>query len=111
MRRNIRITLIAFLVVHASIHSGSEANQPQPTPVPKELVFYAPRPDYPYEARAQRQIMLMHRRAKQGKGAYELHAVKDGKVNEVRILKSSGDATFDRVAVETLRWNSLRACA
>jgi len=43
---------------------------------------------------------------KQGKGTFEeLHVGKDGKVEEVKILKSSGDATFDRVVVSTLgKW-------
>ena len=42
---------------------------------------------------------------KSGKGVYELHADKDGKVNQVRILKPSGDATFDREAVKSLgKW-------
>ncbi|MFN2508385.1 MAG: TonB family protein [Chthoniobacterales bacterium] len=44
-----------------------------------------------------------------GKGVYELHADKDGKVQNVRIIKSSGDATFDRVAVKTLgKWRLRR---
>jgi TonB family protein len=42
---------------------------------------------------------------KQGKGVYELHVGPEGKVAEVKILKSSGDSTFDRVAVATLhKW-------
>jgi TonB family protein len=42
---------------------------------------------------------------KQGKGTYELHVGKDGKVEEVKILKSSGDPTFDGVVVSTLgKW-------
>lgn len=47
--------------------------------------------------------------SKSGKGVYELHADKDGKVNGVRILKSSGDATFDRVVVQSLgKWRLRR---
>lgn len=46
---------------------------------------------------------------KRGQGLYELHVQKDGTVAEVRILKSSGDAIFDRVTVETLRkWRLAR---
>jgi TonB family protein len=45
---------------------------------------------------------------KQGAGKYELHVGKNGKVGEVKILKSSGDPTFDRVAVGTLRKWRLR---
>ena len=40
---------------------------------------------------------------KRGKGVYELHIQKDGSVAGVRILKGSGDDTFDRVTVKTLR--------
>jgi TonB family protein len=45
---------------------------------------------------------------KQGKAVFELHAQKDGRVSEVRILKASGDAVFDRIAVDTLRKWRLR---
>jgi len=46
---------------------------------------------------------------KNGKGVYELHAGKDGKVEQVRILKTSGDATFDRETVKTLgKWRLRR---
>ena len=40
---------------------------------------------------------------KQGNGKYELHVDKNGKVEGVKVLKPSGDPTFDRVAVNTLR--------
>ena len=40
---------------------------------------------------------------KQGSGVYELHVEKDGSVGQVKILKSSGDQTFDGVTVKTLR--------
>lgn len=46
---------------------------------------------------------------KSGKGVYELHANKEGKVDAVKILKSSGDEIFDREAVKTLgRWRLSR---
>jgi len=45
---------------------------------------------------------------KQGDGKYELHVGKNGKIEDVKILKSSGDTTFDRVAVGTLRKWRLR---
>lgn len=45
---------------------------------------------------------------KHGDGKYELRVGKDGKVEDVRILKSSGDPTFDRVAAGTLRKWRLR---
>ena len=42
---------------------------------------------------------------KQGRGVYELHVNKAGTVTEVKILKSSGDPTFDNVTVNTLhKW-------
>ncbi len=42
---------------------------------------------------------------KQGKGVYELNVAADGKVRQIKILKSSGDETFDREAVKTLgKW-------
>ena len=46
---------------------------------------------------------------KSGKGVYELHADIDGKVSQVKILKSSGDVAFDREAVNTLgKWRLRR---
>ena len=45
---------------------------------------------------------------KQGKGVYELHAGGNGKIQQVRILKSSGDAVFDQETVKTLRRWRLR---
>ena len=46
---------------------------------------------------------------KSGKGVYELHAGKDGRVTRVNGLKSSGDAPFDGVAVKTLgKWQLRR---
>ena len=45
---------------------------------------------------------------KQGKGIYEMHVRKDGKVEEVKILKSSGDPAFDSITVSTLRKWRLR---
>ena len=40
---------------------------------------------------------------KQGKGVYEIHVRKDGTVSDVKILHQSGDDTFDRTTVDTLR--------
>lgn len=46
---------------------------------------------------------------KSGKGVYELHVNKEGRVDRVRMLKSSGDAVFDREALETLgKWRLRR---
>lgn len=46
--------------------------------------------------------------SKQGRGLYELHVNNAGTVSEVKILKSSGDPTFDSVTVNTLRQWRLR---
>ena len=45
---------------------------------------------------------------KEGKGTYQIQFDKEGKVAEVRILKSSADAIFDREAVSTLHQWRLR---
>lgn len=45
---------------------------------------------------------------KRGKGVYELHVQKDGRVADVKVLKGSGDDAFDRIAVKTLRKWRLR---
>jgi TonB family protein len=65
----------------------------------KETVLHGPNPAYPRNAPWT---------DKQGKGTYELHVGKDGKVGDVKVLKSSGDTTFDGVAVSTLRTWRLR---
>jgi len=65
----------------------------------KGTVLKGPIPEYP------RFPQWTH---KTGKGVYELRVQKDGRVSEVRILKPSGDATFDRVAAKTLRKWRLR---
>jgi TonB family protein len=46
--------------------------------------------------------------SKQGRGVYEIHVDKAGIVTGVKILKSSGDATFDDVTLNTLRQWRLR---
>jgi TonB family protein len=65
----------------------------------KGIVLNGPNPRYP---------LYPPWTDKQGNGKYELHVGKNGKVEEVKILKSSGDPTFDRVAVSTLRKWRLR---
>ena len=40
--------------------------------------------------------------SKEGRGVYEIHVNKAGAVTEVKILKPSGDSTFDKVTVDTL---------
>jgi TonB family protein len=196
--------VLMLLLIHASTYHGVSADQTQQIAGAKALAIYAPRPQYPYEARARRQVgagvailavdpntgvvtnsemapstgyQLLDNAAlnafrrwqfkpgtvskvripirftmggvitelavaykrnmdevlapflgkgtvlngpnpryplyppwtdKQGDGKYELHVGKNGKVEEVKILKSSGDPTFDRVVVGTLRKWRLR---
>ena len=46
---------------------------------------------------------------KMGRGVYELHIRRDGKVEEVKILRSSGDATFDDINSKAFRkWQFAR---
>jgi TonB family protein len=45
---------------------------------------------------------------KEGKSIYGMHVRKDGKVEDVRILKTSGDLTFDGITISTLRKWRLR---
>ena len=65
----------------------------------KGTVLKGPIPEYP------RFPQWIH---KAGKGVYELHVQKDGRVSQVKILKPSGDDIFDRVAANTLRKWRLR---
>lgn len=62
----------------------------------KENVINAPMPVYPSSPPWTR---------KEGRGVYEIHVDKSGAVTEVKILKPSGDPTFDKVTVDTLyKW-------
>lgn len=197
--------VLILLLIHGPIHHSSTAGEPRQASSEKAFAIYAPRPQYPLDARAQRiagsgvavltvdpdtgfvkkaemaastgspilddaalsafrrwkfapgtvskvnipitftmrggvvtQLVVMHKRDmdemlapflgkgtvlngpspsypfpppwtnKRGDGKYELHVGKNGQVEEVRILKRSGDSTFDRVAVATLRKWRLR---
>jgi TonB family protein len=59
----------------------------------KGNVINAPIPVYPQHPLGMR---------KQGRGVYEIHVNKAGTVTEVKILKSSGDPTFDNATLSTL---------
>ena len=62
----------------------------------KENVINAPIPVYPSSPPWT---------SKEGRGVYEIHVNKAGAVTEVKILRSSGDPTFDKVTVDTLhKW-------
>ena len=47
--------------------------------------------------------------SKGGRGVYEIHVNKAGAVTEVKILKPSGDSTFDKMTVDTLNQWRLRS--
>jgi TonB family protein len=205
MRTPICEVVLILLLIHTPMHHGFPADGTRQAGDVKALAIYAPRPQYPYEARARRQVgagvailavdpntgvvnkaemaistgygvldnaalaafrqwqfkpgtvskvkipirftmggsvitklTVMHKRDmdemltpflgkntvlngpnprypvyppwtdKHGDGKYELDVGKNGKVEQVKILKRSGDATFDRVAVDTLRKWRLR---
>jgi TonB family protein len=205
MRTPICEIVLILLLIHGPMHHGFPEDETRQIGSVKALAIYAPRPQYPYEARARRQVgagvailavdpntgvvkkaemaistghevldnaaleafrewrfkpgtvskvripirftmggsvttelIVMHKRDmdeilapflgkntvlngpnprypmyppwtdKQGDGKYELHVGKNGKVDQVKMLKSSGDPTFDRVAVDTLRKWRLR---
>jgi TonB family protein len=62
----------------------------------KENVINAPMPVYPSSPPWT---------SKEGRGVYEIHVDKTGVASEVKILKPSGDPTFDKVTVDTLhKW-------
>jgi TonB family protein len=62
----------------------------------KGTVLQAPIPEYP---------VYKEWDFKEGRGVYELHVDRSGKVQEVKILKSSGDKSFDHSATKTLgKW-------
>jgi TonB family protein len=63
----------------------------------KGNVIKAPMPKYP-----------LPWTRKEGRGVYEIHVNKAGAVTEVKILKPSGDSTFDKVTVDTLHQWRLR---
>jgi TonB family protein len=65
----------------------------------KGNVINAPIPVYPQHTLGMQ---------KQGRGVYEIHVNSAGVVTQVKILKSSGDPTFDQATVDTLHQWRLR---
>lgn len=62
----------------------------------KDNVINAPMPVYPSSPPWTSKV---------GRGVYEIHVDKTGVATDVKILKSSGDPTFDKVTVDTLhKW-------
>src|SRR5712692_2774515 len=47
---------LILLLIHAAMNHGFAAEETQKVPNLKSLAIYAPRPQYPYEARAKGQI-------------------------------------------------------
>ena len=63
--------------------------------VQKDLLLSAPRPDYPYAARA---------RGKTGEGMFELKFdYETGRLREVHVIKSIGDRMLDGPAIGALK--------
>jgi TonB family protein len=95
----IRFTMRGSVVTELVVMQKREMGKILAPFLGKDTVLNGPSPRYPVSPSWTN---------KQGDGKYELHVGKNGKVEEVKILKSSGDRTFDRVAVETLRKWQLR---
>ena len=66
-------------------------------PIPKAVAYYAPKPEYPAEARA---------RNIEGSGMFVLHInPRTGRVTSVSIEKSTGSAILDKAAIDSyMQW-------
>ena len=82
MKRYLAILFFIFLA-----HPGLAASIPAPR---NEDLIYAPRPEYPYEAR---------RRNLQGSGMFILRVRPDGRVARVDVEDSTGAPLLDRTAI------------
>jgi TonB family protein len=77
------------------------ANAQTPTPAivvkrAKDVVIYAPKPDYPLAARSRRL---------EGSGIFLLHLRLDGTVQSVEVFKSTGHSELDDSAIAAFsRW-------
>jgi TonB family protein len=60
----------------------------------RRIAISAPQPDYPIDARRNRT---------QGSGMFRLNLAKDGKVDSIQVLKSTGNKTLDDAAERALR--------
>jgi TonB family protein len=67
---------------------------PAGAPLRMEPVWYAPRPTYPSEAQQD---------SWGGEGLFELHVDTSGRVQFVKVSKSTGHSILDRAATEALR--------
>lgn len=89
--RRIAIAIFVALLVSAN------AQTPTPAIVVKRLedaVIYGPKPEYPSSARS---------RHFEGSGVFMLHLRRDGTVESVRTLKSTGHRQLDDSAITALR--------
>ena len=55
-----------------------------------ERVLYAPRPDYPHEARVKHL---------EGRGDFVMHVRQDGTVSRVEVVRSTGHGILDRAVI------------
>ncbi|HEU5314100.1 MAG TPA: energy transducer TonB [Candidatus Udaeobacter sp.] len=97
------LTLLPCVVAFCSALDPSNffyRTSPAGAPLKIEPVYYAPRPSYPLEAR---------QNGWEGEGLFELHIGPGGRVESVKILKSTGHPTLDKAASEGLREWRFRA--
>jgi TonB family protein len=67
---------------------------PSNAPLKTEEAIYSPRPDYPIKAK-QRHLT--------GSGLFAVHIRADGRVVEVKVLRSTGHSELDQGAIKSLR--------
>jgi TonB family protein len=91
------LTLLLCGLAHGSARDPSNyfyRVSPADAPLKVEPVWYAPKPAYPPEAR---------RRHLVGKGLFDIRIASDGKVQSVKIVKSTGHLLLDQAAVTAFR--------
>jgi TonB family protein len=91
--------LTLFLYGHAYASARDPSNyyyriSPSRTPLKVEPVWFAPRPSFPLEAR---RLHLV------GRGLFELHINVDGRVQFVRVTRSTGHSLLDEAAINAFR--------
>jgi TonB family protein len=99
VRIPIRFTMAGAVVSFLDVKRKIDMDEALAPFLGKGTILHAPQPRYP---------LPQQWTNKQGKGIYEMHVGKDGKVEDVRILKTSGDPTFDEITVSALRKWRLR---
>jgi TonB family protein len=89
--------LLSYSLAYGSAENPSNffyRVSPAGAPLKIEPFFYAPKPDYPYEAR---------KNHFEGAGLFELHIRPDGRVESVKVIKSIGHSILDQAAIEAFR--------